>query len=226
NVPFCPVMPEDGCNPECDDALYDSDCSCPTIPARCGGTRSIINATALPDRPSASLLDILLGDLPRPITAGACDKDEDCKDGQKCRPVTQPLGGKLNVCRAATDRDAGVVLGDLLVLGAHYTPFVRNLGYDTETDIRRLFDTNQDTLSQPLVVDTIFATGDRLSLAYAAPGSQTYAPIFRGPFALGATHAATCATSNPGCLEKALVRYDRWLAVGVGDVSSAEEPLF
>src|SRR5262249_48775821 len=94
--------------------------------------------------------------------------------GEKCVPVSQPLGGKLNVCRGPNARDAGVVLGDLLVLGAHYTPFVRGLGYDTETDIRRLFDTNQDTLSQPLVVDTIFATGDRLSLAYAAPGSQIY----------------------------------------------------
>jgi hypothetical protein len=227
NVPFCPVTPEDGCNPECDDAIYDSDCVCPTIPARCVQGARHVDATTLPDRPSASLLDILLGDLPRPLSAGTCDTDKDCNQaaGETCVHVSQPLGGKLNVCRSPAARDAGVVLGDLLVFGAHYTPFVRGLGYDTETDIRRLFDTNQDTLSQPLVVDTIFATGDRLSLAYAAPGSQIYAPIFRGPFALGATHAATCATQNPGCLEKTLVRYDRWLAVGTGDVASAEAPL-
>ena len=31
NVPLCPVTEADGCNPECDDALYDSDCQCPSV---------------------------------------------------------------------------------------------------------------------------------------------------------------------------------------------------
>jgi hypothetical protein len=226
NVPFCPVTPDDGCNPECDDALYDHDCKCPSIPARCQQGAGHQDATLLPDRDPANLLDILLGDMPRG-SGGTCSKDQDCNvaANEKCVKVTTSLGGDLAVCRGPDARDAGVFFGDLLVLGAHLTPWVRGIGYDTETDIRRLFDTNQDTLSQPLVVDAIYATGDRLSLGYAAPGGKILVPIFRGPFSLGTTHSATCPTKNRGCLEGQLVAFERWISVGTGDVASAQEPL-
>jgi hypothetical protein len=226
NVPFCPVTPEDGCNPECDDALYDDDCVCPTIPARCRQDTHHVTAAPMPDRQPASLLDILLGDMPK-TAGGGCTKDQDCNTaaGETCVRVTLDQGGNLAVCRGPDARDAGVFLGDLLVLGGHLTPFVRGVGYDTESDIRRLFDTNQDTLSQPLVVDAIYATADRMSLGYAAPDGQMLVPIFRGPFSLGTTHSATCATKDKGCLEGGIVRFERWISVGSGDVASAQEPL-
>jgi hypothetical protein len=50
-------------------------------------------------------------------------------------------------------------------------------------------------------------------------------PVFGGPFSLGATAAVGCRHDQPRCLEKTLVRFERWLSVGTGDVSSAQEPL-
>src|SRR6185436_480010 len=91
---------------------------------------------------------------------------------------------------------------------------------------RNLFDQGKDTLSDPLVVDAVFATGDRLSFGYASPDGQILAPIFRGPFSLGTTHSAACPTSTPRCLQRALVRFDRLISVGEGDVASAQAPLF
>jgi hypothetical protein len=225
NVPFCPPQPEDQCNAECDDILYDQDCHCPSVPARCRAGVARVDATTLPDRQPARLLDVFLGDLPRPMVA--CSNDSSCDKGagEKCVPVTRSLGGNLAVCRKPDARDAGLFLGDVLVFGAQLTPFVRGIGYDTETDVRRVFDQGKDTLSTPLVVDGVFATGDRVSLGYGSPAGTLLVPIFRGPFSLGATHAATCPTSQQGCLDGKLITFERWISVGEGDVASAQEPL-
>ena len=226
DVDFCPVAEADGCNAECDDPLYDDDCDCPA-PARCGQGIRVIDAAPLPDRAVASILDIALGDLPRPLGSGECQTDDDCNTliGQTCVDVTAQLGGQYRVCRAPDQRDGGVFLGDLLIFGGNVTPFVRGIGYDTETDIRRLFDQGGDTLAQPLQLDGVFATGDRVSYGYASPEGDALVPIFQGPFSMGATHAASCPTSEPGCLSGVLVRFERWLSVGTGDVASAQEPL-
>ena len=47
-----PVGEDDGCNPECDDALYDDDCDCPAeVIAACGGADfAVLAADPLPDR--------------------------------------------------------------------------------------------------------------------------------------------------------------------------------
>lgn len=229
DVPFCPVGEDDGCNPECDDALYDDDCDCPAevIAACAGADFAVLAADPLPDRPVSSILDTILGDLPRPLGSGACLVPEECDlaANETCVEVTSDLGGEYGVCRGPDKRDAGVFLGDLLIFGGNLTPFIPGAGYDTETDIRRLFDQGEDTLAQPLVLDAIFATADDVSLGYVAPDSKILAPLFRGPFSLGATHAASCPTSEPSCLSGKLVRFERWISVGSGDVASAQEPI-
>jgi hypothetical protein len=225
DVPLCPVTPADGCNAECDDALYDKDCHCPTIPARCQPGVTFFTPAPLPDRPSASLLDVILGDLPDPLVTCAADTDCDQAAGESCVSVTTTTGGALSVCRKPDSKDAGIFLGDLLVFGGNLTPFARGIGYDTETDIRRLFDQIKDTIAHPLNVDGIFATGDRVSLGYVSPDGNMLVPIFRGPFSLGATHSATCPTNGQECLEHKLIRIERWVSVGNGDVASAQAPL-
>lgn len=229
DVDFCRVTEADGCNAECDDALYDDDCECPSIPARCAATPvTVRQADPLPDRDLASILDIALGDLPRPLGSGACNDDTDCDTmaNEICTDVTNAsLGGEFKVCRGPDKRDAGVFLGDLLIFGGNVTPFVSDIGYDTESDIRRLFDRGGDTLAQPLQLDAVFATGDRVSYGYASPDGDVLVPIFSGPFSMGATHAASCPSSDPGCLSGVLIRFERWLSVGEGDVASAQEPL-
>jgi hypothetical protein len=226
-VPYCPAGPDDGCSANCDDALYDDDCTCPTVPARCTQGVTVSDADALPDGPNRGLLDLFLGDIPRPLGTKRCTTDADCDASQTetCADLTQALGGVSRVCRAASSKDAGVFMGDMLLFGGHLNPFIPGTGYDAETDIRRLFDRGQDTLAQPLVLPEIFALGDRVSYGYAAPKGKILVPIFGGPFSLGATAGASCRHDQKGCLTNHLVRYERWISVGQGDASSAREPL-
>jgi hypothetical protein len=225
DVPFCPPQPEDHCNDACDDILFDSDCVCPAIPDRCGAAQ-VFDAASLPDRPEPmGLSDILLGDLQRPIGAGACRAQTDCVAGETCVSITTALGGQSMLCRAAASRSAGVFLGDMLLFGGHLSIFIPGTGYDTETDIRALFDSGLDTLSEPLKLDAVYALGDRVSYGYAAPSGKVLVPIFGGPFSMGVTGAASCRQDQPGCLSKKLIRGDRWVSVGEGDAVTARQPL-
>ncbi len=224
DIPFCPPQEQDGCNAACDDIIYDDDCTCET-PSRCTQV-TLREADALPDRPApVGISDVLLGDLPRPLGAGRCTGDADCGAGRTCTPVIAPLGGDFSVCRAPEARDAGVLLGDMLLFGGHLAPFLPGVGFDTESDIRSLFDAGEDTLSTPLDVENVLAVGDGVSYGYAPLAGRVLIPIFGGPFSMGATGAASCATGDPGCLSRTIIRMQRLMSVGRGDASSALEPL-
>jgi hypothetical protein len=223
-LPFCPVEPGDGCNDACDDALYDDDCLCPAIPARCRPGR-VVAADRLPDRAGGSLLDVLLGDLPLPLGAGRCDDDGDCAGAETCARVTSVVGGPFSVCRAPSARDAGLVFGDILVFGGRLAFFLPGPGFDAESDLRRRFDLGLDSLSEPIILDHAIAVGDDVSYGYGAPVGQVLLPIVGGSITLGAVGAASCRHDQPGCLEGALVRFERWMSIGNGDAASAREAL-
>ncbi|MBX7100231.1 MAG: hypothetical protein K1X89_21120 [Myxococcaceae bacterium] len=227
DVPFCAPQDGDGCNAECDDINYDADCSCPAIPARCG-TSKAVDASAFPDRPEpVGLSDVLLGDLPRPVGTGRCLVAADCDaaKSEDCVDITTGLGGTSKVCRGPMARDPGAFFGDMLLFGGHLSPFLPGVGFDTESDIRRLFDSGVDTLSYPLAPEVVFAIGDRVSYAYGPRSGTVLVPVFGGPFSLGATGAVSCPHATPGCLAGKVMRSERFVAVGQGDVSSAFEPL-
>ncbi len=222
DTPFCRPQPEDQCNATCDDILYDADCSCPKIPARCTAGISAINATPLPDRPEPmGLSDILLGDLGRPLGAKLCNAQRPCTGGDSC--VTIASGSQ--VCRGPAARDPGVFIGDMLLFGGQLGLFIPGTGYDSETDIRRLFDSGQDTLSEPLKLDAVYALGKGVSYGYAQATGKVLSPIFGGPFSMGAVAAASCPRSDLTCLDNKLVRAERWVSVGTGDPASALEPV-
>lgn len=225
DVPFCRPEEGDGCNAECDDILYDDDCEC-AVPARCTQGVEVQVANPLPDRPISSLLDTMLGDLPRPLGTGSCVDQAECAAGELCVPVTTQLGGAYNVCRPPAGKDPGVFLGDLLIFGGNVRPFIPGTGYDTETDIRRLFDQGEDTLARPMEIDAVYATGDRISYGYVSPDGAIQAPIFSGPFSMGATHAVACAADDPDCLSSKLIRFERWVPVGTGDVASVQASVY
>lgn len=222
DVPFCRATPADGCG-ECDDLLYDDDCDCASD--RCG-TAEVLRADDLPDRPEPSgISDVMLGDLPRPLGTGRCASDDDCADDEICTDVTTSLGGDFAVCRAPEQRNAGVLLGDMLLFGGHLSPFLPRVGYDAASDVRRLFDVGKDTLSQPLRTDYVLAIGDRVSYGFAPPSGRIMIPIFGGPFSMGATAAASCRRDDRGCLAGKLLRMERLVSVGAGDASTAMAPL-
>ena len=223
DIGFCPVTEADGCPAVCADALYDSDCDCPAAAERCLEGVEVLEADPLPDRPFGGILGVLTGDFPQDNSR--CVDATDCDDGEECVDVTQSLGGELRVCRGPDSLDAGVLLGDMLIFAADTAAFFRGPGFDTESDIRRLFDAGFDTLQTPLEVDTIYAVGDGVSYGYTAPHGSMLVPVLSGPFSMGAPAAASCATDNPGCLNNRLVRFERWLSVGEGDVSSASVPI-
>jgi hypothetical protein len=223
-VDFCPVSESDGCPAECDDALYDDDCDCPAVAARCvADAVQVVDADPLPDRDFGGILNVILGDIPR--DGGRCQVAGDCAAGQECVDVTQELGGELKVCRGPDDKDAGVLLGDMLIFAKDTDAFFRGPGFDSESDIRRLFDAGFDTLQLPLHLDTIYAVGEGVSYGYTSPQGTMLVPVLSGPFSMGAPAGYSCPTDQPGCLNNRLVRFERWLSVGEGDVSSAAEPI-
>ncbi len=228
DVPFCRAQPEDHCNAECDDILYDEDCRCPSMPARCQAGVQRVEAEPLPSRTTPmGISDILLGDLPRPVGSGRCLKDADCNAAanETCVDITTGLGGTAKVCRSPSSRDQGVFVGDMLLFGGHLSPFIEGSGFDTESDIRRLFDSGEDTLSNPLSLNSVFAIGDRVSYGYSAPKGKVLVPVFGGPFSMGVTGEGSCRHDSIGCLQGRIVRSERWVSVGTGDANSAAEPL-
>ena len=223
-IDFCPVNEGDGCPAECDDGLYDHDCDCPAAAARCSAEAiRTLQADPLPDRDFGGILSVILGDIPQ--EGGRCLTPADCEAGQDCVDVTQELGGDLRVCRAPDDKGAGVLLGDMLIFAADTKAFFRGPGFDSESDIRRLFDAGFDTLQLPLHLDTIVAVGKGVSYGYTSPEGTMLVPVLSGPFSMGAPAGISCPTDQPGCLNNRLVRFERWLSVGEGDVSSAVAPI-
>lgn len=226
DVDFCAPEAADGCNAECDDILYDDDCVCPGgVPARCLQGVRTITADALPDRPVSSFLDLLMGDLPRPIGTGRCHVDTDCTGAETCQPVTTTFGGDFSVCRAPDSRDAGVLLGDMLILGNKLNIYLPDTAFDAESDFRRLFDKGYDTLAYPMELDEVFGITHDVSYGFAPPVGKIFIPVFGGSFSVGATASASCRHDERGCLSKTLVRYQRLLSIGEGDPASAREPL-
>lgn len=225
DVPFCRARAADGCGELCDDLLYDDDCTCDVLPERCG-VAEVVTADALPDRAEpAGISDVMLGDLPRPLGTGQCADDDDCNEGELCTDVTSALGGDFAVCRGPNQRNAGVLLGDMLLFGGHLKPFLPRVGFDAASDVRRLFDVGKDTLSQPLRTDLVLAIGDRVSYGFAPPRGTIMIPIFGGPFSMGATAGASCRRDDRGCLRGKLVRTERLVSVGEGDATTAMRPL-
>ncbi|MCA9583565.1 MAG: hypothetical protein KC416_17320, partial [Myxococcales bacterium] len=102
--------------------------------------------------------------------------------------------------------------------------FVTGSGFDSQSDFHRLFDRGVDTLGNPLPFDAVYGLGQGVSYGYAAPG-KTLVPIFGGSFSFGAIGARSCAHDDVGCLAGKLVRFERWVSVGEGDVASARAPL-
>jgi hypothetical protein len=227
---FCPPEPGDNCNAACDDILYDDDCECPEIPARClegalSAETEIIEGLPLPDGENRGLLDLLMGDLPRPLGTGRCTNDGECGAGQSCVGITTPLGGISRICRGDTQKDAGIALGDMLLFGGNLSLFLPGPGFDSQSDFQRLFARGVDTLGNPLPFDAVYGLGDGVSYGYASPNGKVLVPIFGGSFSFGATASAGCTHENPGCLAGKLVRTERWMSIGNGDAASAREPL-
>jgi hypothetical protein len=222
-VPFCPVEPGDGCAATCDDAVYDDDCDCP-VPDRCLPA-DLLAADALPDGEGRGVLDIIFGDLPRPLGSGTCNSATDCEPGQDCVRLTTALGGISNVCRDPTDRDAGILLGDMLLFGANVGLFMPGIGYDSTSDFQRLFGRGVDTLGTPLPFGAVYAVGEDVSYGYAPPAGEVLIPALTEAFSFGAVAATSCAHSDQGCLKGRVVRFERWVSIGDGDTATAQRAI-
>ncbi len=231
DVGFCPVESDDersthGCNAACDDFLYDDDCQCDSIPDRCT-PGDIVKANPLPEREGQGLLDVLMGDLPRPVGTGRCLDDVECDQqaGEECSIITGSLAGITGVCRKPEDKTAGVGLGDMLLFGGNLDVFVPGPGHDSRTDLQRLFERGIDTLSTPLLLDEVYGVGEHVSYGYSPPVGKVMIPIFGGSFSFGALASASCTRDDKGCLKGKLVRFERWVSLGEGDPASAREPI-
>lgn len=231
DLEFCPVQSdaerqEHGCNAACDDFLYDDDCTCDSVPERCTAG-DVVDANPLPEREGQGLLDILMGDLPRPVGSKRCLEDTQCDQeaGEACSIVTGSLAGISGVCRMPEDNTAGVGLGDMLLFGGNLDVFLPGPGHDTATDLQRLFERGVDTLSTPLLIDEVYAVGRHVSYGYSPPEGKVMIPIFGGSFSFGALASAGCKRDDAACLKGKLVRFERWVSLGEGDPASAREPI-
>jgi hypothetical protein len=143
---------------------------------------------------------------------------------------TQPLFEAL-LGDALLDEDEqvlqpGFLAGDFLLFGPKVSVFAPDGGYGVALEFQERFDAGEDLLNDPFTTPWIAATGDRVSYAYFSAGDLSI-PIFTSSFTGAFTHVYQCEVGDETCesgyTEGRLV-YERYLAVGQGDVASALEP--
>jgi hypothetical protein len=125
---------------------------------------------------------------------------------------------------------AGVVAGDFVFFGAQNGVFAPGAGYDLDTVLHTAFYTGHNTFQQPLTFDFVTASGGDVSYGYftkAAPGDTQPVtldmPIFTSAASAFLTAGKSCGVNDTACNASRAFTWERYLAVGQGDVASVSD---
>lgn len=132
---------------------------------------------------------------------------------------------------------SGVAFGDFYLQGGGIDVFSPGIGFDEDRAVADANDAGINTFASPFQFEFIAGVGDGVSYGIAAVGGDLYVPLFTSSqtaaFGVGVPGDFTSAgdTANPsaGRYDRfpngASYRYDRYLAVGRGDVGSVLDAL-
>jgi hypothetical protein len=139
--------------------------------------------------------------------------------------------GILGDYEGAADRkvQAGIVAGDFVFFGNQNDVFAPLIGYDEERAVNEAFYTGQNTFKKPLTFDFVAASGGDVSYGYftaprpGEPDTVVNVPLFTSAATAFLSAGKQClfdTSDDETCDSKHAFTYERYLAVGDGDIAS------
>lgn len=135
----------------------------------------------------------------------------------------------------ATELQPGVMAGDFLFFGARNDIFAPGIGFDEEKPIFDALFEGRDTFTHPLAFDYMAAAGGPVSYGYfslrnaGGPDPKVLVPIITSSstgFITAAKNCSTLADDDETCDRFAAFTWDRYLAVGKGDIASIADIVY
>jgi hypothetical protein len=129
---------------------------------------------------------------------------------------------------------AGIGAGDFVFFGNQNDIFVPGHGFDEEKPIWDGLFSNVDLFAHPLGFDFVSAAGGDVSYAYfsrkanaADADPKVLVPVFTSAATAFLTASLNCAWDNSDVCQSARVyEFERYLAVGAGDIASVSDVVF
>jgi hypothetical protein len=130
---------------------------------------------------------------------------------------------------------AGIVAGDFVFFGNQNDVFAPGAGFDESWAVQTAFNQGRNTFQEPLSFDYVAAAGGDVSYGYftvPAPGglpTRVNVPIITSAATAFLSHAKNClfaSSDDQGCDRNRAFVYERYLAVGDGDVASVTEEMY
>ena len=129
----------------------------------------------------------------------------------------------LDLLRLALEE--GATFGDFYLQGGALNVFAPNVGFDEEGYIYELSLEGLNTFQDPIPVDFLAGTGDGTSYGLMAAQGKLFVPLFTSSQTVAVGAGQTGDGSAQRFPDGTLLYYDRYFAVGTGDVGSVLDHL-
>ncbi len=126
---------------------------------------------------------------------------------------------------------AGVGAGDFVFFGNQNDIFIPGMGFDEEKPVWDAFFAGRDTFTEPLTFDFVAAAGGDVSYGYFTarlhdgdPPPRVEVPLFTSATTAFLSHSLNCnwgIEDDATCETSRVMTYERYLAIGEGDIASA-----
>lgn len=131
---------------------------------------------------------------------------------------------QLNIIEYAME--TGLAFGDFYLQGGHVDVFAPGIGFDEEGYVNDLAEAGVNTFRDPIAVDFLAGTSDGVSYGLMPATGRIFVPMFTSSQTVAVGGAIAGDPDQSGRFPIGTqVRYDRWFAVGQGDVGSVVDAL-
>ncbi|WP_437914220.1 PHP domain-containing protein [Sorangium sp. So ce302] len=133
------------------------------------------------------------------------------------------------------ERKGGIVAGDFVFFGNQNDIFGPGMGFDEEKAVFDALFSGRDTFQQPLSFDFVAAAGGDVSYGYftkapeGGPPSTVNVPVFTSAATAFLSAGRSCLAADSdddACDRKRSFTYERYFAVGEGDIASVAEVVY
>ncbi|MFP6683665.1 MAG: PHP domain-containing protein [Polyangiaceae bacterium] len=164
----------------------------------------------------------------------------ECSDVLPLEKYTGPAGVFSGMLGDSPDEEgatyrAGIIAGDFVFFGNQNDVFAPGPGFDEDTSVQDAAVLGRNTFQHPLVFDFVAAAGGDVSYGYftvpeaGEPKSVVAVPMFANAATTFLTGRKNCLLStddDASCDRNRAFRYERYLAVGEGDIASVTEEMY
>ena len=142
-----------------------------------------------------------------------------CQDDLSAAEAVQYTDSAVPLLDVATNN--GYAFGDFTLFGGSVDVFAPNIGFDESGHVQELMTQGINTFVDPIVTPYLAGTSHGVSYAVMAAGGALSIPMFTGSQTAGFGGFIEADRLEDGVI----YRYDRWFAVGHGDIGSALDRL-